>query len=105
MPKKNPNKKTQEQYNAMNPYMGAKWGKRPYMKWFKAITLYNIVDDDPRFNIPRIGTSEHDAVRAIQHNRQQIRIMEDPARTALPSSETKRQHRVMKRQSRQSRIV
>ena len=96
-PKKNPNKKTQDEYNRGNPYMNEKWRTRPYMKWFKAITLYNIVDDDPRFNIPRIGTEEHDAVRAIQHNRQQIRIVEAPAKTALPSYETRKQHRAIER--------
>lgn len=93
MPKKNPNKKTQEQYNRANPYMNEMWGKRPYMKWFKAVVIYNLTDDDPRFNIPRIGTREHEEVRKIQHTNRKIRLMEEPARTALPSAETKQQHK------------
>lgn len=96
MPKKNPNKKTQDVYNRDNPYMNEMWGRRPYMKWFKAVVIYNLTDDDPRFNIPRVGTEEHDKVRKIQHTRRYIRQMEEPAKTALPSAETKLQRRGMR---------
>jgi hypothetical protein len=96
-PKKNPNKKTQEEYNRGNPYMNEKWGTRPYMKWYKAVVIYNLTDDDPRFNIPRVGTDEHDEVRKIQHDKRKIRAMEEPAKTALPSYETRKQHRAIER--------
>lgn len=93
MPKKNPNKKTPAQYDKNNPFMNEKWGRHPYMKWYKAVWLYNLTDDDPRFNIPRTGTTEHAEVRTLQHTKRFIKQMEEPAKTARPSLATKEQRK------------
>ena len=55
-------------------YLGPGWGTRPYMKWYKAVELWNerIGTRQKYFAIPVKGTEVYNEVRDIQHNPQEI---------------------------------
>ena len=57
-----------------NPYMNELWGTRPYMKWYKAVELWNerIGTRQKYFAIPVKGTEVYNEVRDIQHDPQEI---------------------------------
>ena len=69
-----------------NPYMNELWGTRPYMKWYKAVELWNekLGSNKKFFAIPVKGTEVYEEVRDIQHNPQEIAKVGE----AEPSAQT-----------------